>query len=143
MRRLAYKIKKAKYAHYILMNFELEAKWINEFKSMLDKDERVIRHLVIKRDAAITEDCPPPPEFHTLRAGVDDYSEEDDMDDYDSEDEMDWDDEDGLDDYGDDIEDGIIIVNSDDDEDDSESKVTKSAATSSRGLSNRTKKING
>ncbi|KAE8647148.1 hypothetical protein Csa_021758 [Cucumis sativus] len=45
MRRLAYKIKKAKYAHYILMNFELEAKWINEFKSMLDMDERVIRHL--------------------------------------------------------------------------------------------------
>ncbi|XP_023006618.1 uncharacterized protein LOC111499293 isoform X2 [Cucurbita maxima] len=127
MRRLAYKIKKANYAHYILMNFELEAKWINEFKSMLDMDERVIRHLVIKRDAAITEDCPPPPEFHTLRAG-DDYSEEEeeeDMDDYDSEDSLDWDGEDELDDYGDDIEDGIIIV---DDDDDSGSKAIKSAA---------------
>ncbi|KAG6575140.1 hypothetical protein SDJN03_25779, partial [Cucurbita argyrosperma subsp. sororia] len=124
MRRLAYKIKKANYAHYILMNFELEAKWINEFKSMLDMDERVIRHLVIKRDAAITEDCPPPPEFHTLRAG-DDYSEEEeeeDMDDYDSEDELDWDGDDELDDYGDDIEDGIIIVDGDDDDDDSGSK---------------------
>ncbi|MFQ6652978.1 hypothetical protein Gotur_024606, partial [Gossypium turneri] len=45
LRRLAYKIKKAKNAHYILMNFELEARWINEFKTMLDQDERVIRHL--------------------------------------------------------------------------------------------------
>ncbi|TYK02967.1 putative dual specificity protein phosphatase [Cucumis melo var. makuwa] len=118
MRRLAYKIKKAKYAHYILMNFELEAKWINEFKSMLDMDERVIRHLVIKRDTAITEDCPPPPEFHTLRAGVDDDddNEEDDMDDYNSADEMDWDDEDELDDYDDGFDDGIIIVDSDNDD---------------------------
>lgn len=72
MRRLAYKIQKAKNAHYILMNFELEAKLINDFKSMLDKDERVIRHLVMKRDKAETEDCPPPPEFHTLRSGMDD-----------------------------------------------------------------------
>ncbi|KAK9098084.1 hypothetical protein Syun_025129 [Stephania yunnanensis] len=49
------------------MNFEMEAKWINDFKSLLDKDEKVIRRLVIKRDEAITEDCPPV-EFHTLRA---------------------------------------------------------------------------
>ncbi|PON64900.1 Ribosomal protein [Parasponia andersonii] len=34
MRRLAYKIQKAKNAHYILMNFEMDAKWINDFKSM-------------------------------------------------------------------------------------------------------------
>nr|POE95561.1 30s ribosomal protein s6 [Quercus suber] len=88
MRRLAYKIQKAKNAHYILMNFELEAKWINDFKSMLDKDERVIRHLVIKRDEAITEDCPPPPEFQTLRGDMDDYDEEEDDIDYDEEDEV-------------------------------------------------------
>lgn len=70
------------------MNFELEAKDINDFKSMLDKDERVIRHLVIKRDEAITEDCPPPPEFHSMRAGAD-GEEEDDFydDDYEDEDE--------------------------------------------------------
>ncbi|XP_047975736.1 uncharacterized protein LOC125218162 [Salvia hispanica] len=79
MRRLAYKIKKAKNAHYILMNFEVEAQWINEFKSMLDRDERVIRHLVMKRDEAETEDCPPPPEFSTLRADmVDDDTDEED-----------------------------------------------------------------
>ncbi|XP_031484805.1 uncharacterized protein LOC116253942 [Nymphaea colorata] len=66
LRQLAYKIKKTTHANYILMNFELEAKWIDEFKSLLDKDERIIRHLVMKRDEAITEDCPPPPEFHTV-----------------------------------------------------------------------------
>ncbi|XP_068663866.1 protein REGULATOR OF FATTY ACID COMPOSITION 3, chloroplastic [Aristolochia californica] len=81
LRRLAYKIKKANYATYILMNFEIEAKWINDFKSMLDNDERVIRHLVIKRDEAITEDCPPPLEFHTLRANsMDDIDTDADAD---------------------------------------------------------------
>lgn len=82
LRRLAYKIQKASHAHYMLMNFELEARWINDFKTMLDKDERVIRHLVMKRDEAITEDCPPPPEFHTLRADMDDNDEEEDDEDY-------------------------------------------------------------
>ncbi|BBG93039.1 Translation elongation factor EF1B/ribosomal protein S6 family protein [Prunus dulcis] len=99
MRRLAYHIKKAKNAYYILMNFEIEAKWINDFKTMLDKDERVIRHLVMKRDEAITEDCPPPPEFHTAGAGTDSDEEE--------EEDMEYDDEE----YGD--EDGIIIVDAD------------------------------
>lgn len=50
------------------MNFEIESRYINDFKTLLDKDERIIRHLVMKQDEAITEDCPPPPEFHTLRA---------------------------------------------------------------------------
>ncbi|XP_038992271.1 30S ribosomal protein S6-like [Hibiscus syriacus] len=110
LRRLAYKIKKAKNAHYILMNFELEARWINDFKTMLDQDERVIRHLVIKRDEAITEDCPPPLEWHTLRAGGDDEDEDEDYDDeYEVEDdedlEEDWD--------GEDDDDAIIAVEDD------------------------------
>lgn len=110
MRRLAYKIQKAKNAHYILMNFELEAKWINDFKSLLDKDERVIRHLVIKRDEAITEDCPPPPEFHTLRGDMD----EDDIDYDEEEDDIDYEDyEDEMDGNDDSIEDGIIVVKDD------------------------------
>ena len=50
------------------MNFEIESRYINDFKTLLDKEERIIRHLVMKRDEAITEDCPPPPEFHSLRA---------------------------------------------------------------------------
>ncbi|CAN6329434.1 unnamed protein product [Urochloa humidicola] len=80
LRRLAYKIKKATHANYILMNFEIESRYINDFKTLLDKDERIIRHLVMKRDEAITEDCPPPPEFHTLRAQqyFDDEDEEED-----------------------------------------------------------------
>ncbi|KAG6406064.1 hypothetical protein SASPL_133661 [Salvia splendens] len=90
MRRLAYKIKKAKNAHYILMNFEVEVQWINEFKSMLDRDERVIRHLVMKRDEAETEDCPPPPEFSTLRADmVDDDTDEEEEEDEEYDDEED------------------------------------------------------
>ncbi|KAL5541485.1 hypothetical protein UlMin_009195 [Ulmus minor] len=121
MRRLAYKIQKAKNAHYILMNFEIEAKWINDFKTMLDQDERVIRHLVIKRDEAITEDCPPPPEFHTLRADMDnDDDVEDDDEDYDEE----WDDEADYDD-----EDGIIMVNDDEDDEDRTSNLTSEAKT--------------
>ncbi|XP_061991561.1 protein REGULATOR OF FATTY ACID COMPOSITION 3, chloroplastic [Rosa rugosa] len=104
MRRLAYKIQKAKNAYYVLMNFEIDAKWINDFKSLLDQDERVIRHLVMKRDEAITEDCPAPPEFQSMNAGTD--SEEDDED----EDDMEYDDED----YDD--EDGIIIVDADNDD---------------------------
>ncbi|KAL5782087.1 hypothetical protein ACOSP7_007116 [Xanthoceras sorbifolium] len=137
LRRLAYKIQKAKNAHYILMNFELEAKWIDDFKSMLDKDERVIRHLVIKRDEAITEDCPPPPEFHTLRAGYDD--EEEDIEDdeaYDGEDfNENWDGEgeevDGYDDGN--VEDGFIVVNVDDEK---EEKTNKSASVSTKGRRN-------
>ncbi|CAI9291994.1 unnamed protein product [Lactuca saligna] len=108
LRRLAYKIQKAKNAHYILMNFEIEAKWINEFKSLLDKDERIIRHLVMKQDEAVTEECIPPPEFHTLRADMDDN--DDDDEEYDDDDE----DEDVTNtDDGDDT--GIIYVDEDED----------------------------
>lgn len=119
MRRLAYKIQKAKNAHYFLMNFEIEAKWINDFKSMLDKDERVIRHLVMKRDEAITEDCPPPPEFHTLHAGMDDdEEEEDDLDHDDEYYDEEWDGEGEIDEYGNEDGDGVIFVNSDEEDED-------------------------
>ncbi|KAJ8619379.1 hypothetical protein MRB53_027908 [Persea americana] len=116
LRRLAYKIQKAKNAYYVLMNIELGAKWINDFRSMLLKDERVIRHLVIKRDEAITEDCPPPPEFHTLRANVMDEV------DVDGDDEQDWDDESEL---------GVVSNSeySDDGEDNGSGEVRKEAKT--------------
>ncbi|XP_022721733.1 acidic leucine-rich nuclear phosphoprotein 32 family member B [Durio zibethinus] len=138
LRRLAYKIKKAKNAHYILMNFELEARWINDFKTMLDIDERVIRHLVIKRDEAITEDCPPPPEWHTLGAGGDDdFDEEEDDEDYDDVYEVeddeedlreDWDGEDDVDIF----EDGIIAG----DDDYIEDSDNKSATVGNTGREN-------
>ncbi|KAF9592690.1 hypothetical protein IFM89_016767 [Coptis chinensis] len=114
LRRLAYKIRKAKNAHYILMNFELEASLINDFKSLLDKDERVIRHLVIKRDKAITEYCPPPPEFHTLRPTMDDDSDYDDEDDMGEEEDED-----------DDVEEDIIVV----DDNSEEEKVINEGST--------------
>ncbi|XP_026446297.1 chaperonin CPN60, mitochondrial-like [Papaver somniferum] len=131
LRRLAYKIKKAKNAHYMLMNFELEAKWINDFKSLLDKDERVIRHLVIKRDEAITEDCPPPPEFHTVRSDMDDSDDDEDLDyedddeDYEDEDE---DEEEELDDEG--LQETIIIV---DEEDAGKDRSSASSSASKKG----------
>ncbi|XP_048234900.1 chaperonin CPN60, mitochondrial [Ricinus communis] len=137
MRRLAYKIQKATKAHYILMNFEIEAKWINDFKSMLDKDERVIRHLVIKRDEAITEDCPPPPEFHTMHAGVDDDDDEEEEEEEEEEDDIDYDDDEAYDEEWDgDMEDGIIIVNSDENEDDSTEWSNKSSLASDKGNRN-------
>ncbi|TKY72467.1 30S ribosomal protein S6 [Spatholobus suberectus] len=107
MRRLAYKIKKANNAHSMSMNFELDVTYI-KFKIMLDQDERVIRHLVIKRDEAITEDCPPPPEFHTLRANADDNDSKELDEDYDDRDG------DEVDDY----DDGDEIIFIDGDEDD-------------------------
>uniref|UniRef100_A0A1D1Z437 30S ribosomal protein S6 n=1 Tax=Anthurium amnicola TaxID=1678845 RepID=A0A1D1Z437_9ARAE len=116
LRRLAYKIKKAKNANYILMNIELEAKYINDFKSMLDKDERIIRHLVIKRDKGITEDCPPPPEFHPLRSGGiddDDDDEEYDNGEHDSDDVVESEMGDHIDDnFGDNI---IVVDNAEED----------------------------
>lgn len=127
MRRLAYKIQKANNAHYILMNFEIEARWINNFKSMLDKDERIIRHLVMKKDQAETEDCPPPPEFHTMRAGMDDNDEEDDIyydDDYDDED---------RDDTSEVSNDKESIFYVDEDTDDKESKLSQPTNTRSQG----------
>ncbi|KAL0857393.1 hypothetical protein Bca101_062547 [Brassica carinata] len=112
MRRLAYKIQKAENAHYILMNFEIEAKHLNEFKGMLDGDERVIRHLVMKRDEAITEDCPPPPEFHSVRASMDEDEFDDDEDEDEDEDEEEEFDEE---EEGDDVEyevddDGNVVM---------------------------------
>ncbi|KAK9070435.1 hypothetical protein SSX86_010837 [Deinandra increscens subsp. villosa] len=106
LRKLAYKIQKAKSAHYILMNFEIEAKWINEFKSMLDKDGRIIRHLVMKQDNPITEECIPPPEFHTIRGDLDDNDDDDDDDvEYDEGDDVEYDDDDAG---------GIIYVDDED-----------------------------
>lgn len=98
------------------MNFELEAQCINEFKTLLDKDERIIRHLVIKREEAITEDCPPPPEFHTLKDGMDDDDEEEEEVDVEF-DDLEWEegDDEELEVSGD--GENIILVGDDEDED--------------------------
>lgn len=139
LRTLAYKIKKAKKANYVLMNFELDAKYLNDFKTMLDKDERIIRHLVMKRDEAETEDCPPPPELHTLKAFMDEededefeYDYEDEDDEYEDEDDeyededKDYDDQDeelelemaGYEDNQDDADENVIIIEEEEGDDD-------------------------
>lgn len=99
------------------MNFEIEAEWINDFKTMLDRDDRVIRHLVIKRDKAETEECPPPPEFHTLRADMDDDDEEgvDYEEDFDDEGE-DWEDDEEMNAASGEA-DGVIYVDDAEDDD--------------------------
>lgn len=68
LRMLAYEIKKAMEAHYIMMNFEMDAKFLNDFKTLLDKDERVIRHLVTKTKQAETGYARPPMEYQTYLA---------------------------------------------------------------------------
>ncbi|MCO5590876.1 hypothetical protein L7F22_044851 [Adiantum nelumboides] len=78
IRKLAYKIKKARRANYILMNIQIDAQEIEEFKFLLDKDERVIRHLVITMKKAETVETVPPPEYTTIRDEEDLDDEEDD-----------------------------------------------------------------
>jgi ribosomal protein S6 len=94
MRKLAYKIQKARKANYILMNIELKPQAINDFKALLDKDERVIRHLVITRDKAMTEKTEAPPEYSTLKDD-EDYEDGDDEEVY-EDDENEGDDEGGA-----------------------------------------------
>lgn len=133
MRKLAYKIKKAKNANYILMNFEVEAQHINDFKAMLDRDDRIIRHLVIRRDEAITEDCPPPPEF---RVGESEDHEEEDEDDYGDDDDEGYNDEElemGDDEGDEGFGENVFIVGEDEEEmDDDAPKKEKKLGVASR-----------
>ncbi len=54
-RRLAYPIQKLHKAHYILMNVECGREVLDEITSLFRYNDAVLRHLVIKRDEAITE----------------------------------------------------------------------------------------
>ncbi len=54
-RRLAYPIQKLHKAHYVLMNVECGQDVLNEITSLFRYNDAVLRHLVIKRDEAITE----------------------------------------------------------------------------------------
>eukprot|EP00252_Welwitschia_mirabilis_P024508 TRINITY_DN7302_c0_g1_i1.p1 TRINITY_DN7302_c0_g1~~TRINITY_DN7302_c0_g1_i1.p1 ORF type:complete len:324 (-),score=97.96 TRINITY_DN7302_c0_g1_i1:331-1302(-) len=86
MRNLAYKIKKAKKANYVLMNIEIQAAHINALKDLLDKDKRIIRHLVIKEEKAIMQDCPPPPEVYSVDdADISNLFDDDDDDEFEEE----------------------------------------------------------
>lgn len=53
-RLLAYSINKLHKAHYVLMNIECGQDVIDEIKNIFQFNDAVIRHLVLRRDEAIT-----------------------------------------------------------------------------------------
>eukprot|EP00271_Cylindrocystis_brebissonii_P009137 TRINITY_DN23809_c0_g1_i1.p1 TRINITY_DN23809_c0_g1~~TRINITY_DN23809_c0_g1_i1.p1 ORF type:complete len:353 (+),score=70.96 TRINITY_DN23809_c0_g1_i1:146-1204(+) len=89
LRRLAYKIKKARKANYVLLNIEVSAAQIREFDTMLRTDERIIRYLTFSKKAAEIEDYPPPPEWGSscVEGEEDEWGDDEDEDDEENEDE--------------------------------------------------------
>jgi small subunit ribosomal protein S6 len=57
-RPLAYPINKVHKAHYILMNVECDQEAIDELESAFRFNDAVLRNLIIRRDAAVTEPSP-------------------------------------------------------------------------------------
>ena len=57
-RQLAYPINKLHKAHYVLMNIECGRAALDEIESAFRFNDAVLRHLVIRRDEAITEASP-------------------------------------------------------------------------------------
>ncbi len=57
-RQLAYPIQKLHKAHYVLMNVECDQGTLTELLDAFKFNDAVLRHLVIKRDKAHTEDSP-------------------------------------------------------------------------------------
>jgi len=54
-RQLAYAINNAHKAHYMLMNIECTQKALNELEDSFRYNDAVLRNLIIKMDAAVTE----------------------------------------------------------------------------------------
>ncbi|MBU6470156.1 MAG: 30S ribosomal protein S6 [Gammaproteobacteria bacterium] len=57
-RQLAYPIAKVHKAHYALMNIECDQATLNELVGMFRFNDAVLRHLVMRRDSAVTEPSP-------------------------------------------------------------------------------------
>ncbi|MFO7288216.1 MAG: 30S ribosomal protein S6 [Gammaproteobacteria bacterium] len=57
-RQLAYSIQKVHKAHYVLMNIECDKPTLDELVGAFRFSDAVLRHLVIKRDKAVTEPSP-------------------------------------------------------------------------------------
>ena len=70
-RQLAYSIQKIHKAHYVMMNIECSQVSLDELVSAFRFNDAVIRHMVIRRDEAITEASPmgrrPEPREHSSR----------------------------------------------------------------------------
>lgn len=64
-RQLAYPIKKAMRAHYVLMNIECNDKALGEINHNFRFNESILRHLILHRDTAQKE---PSPIFRSLQA---------------------------------------------------------------------------
>lgn len=54
-RQLAYPIAKVHKAHYVLLNIECGQATLNELVSMFRFNDAVLRHLVVRREEAVTE----------------------------------------------------------------------------------------
>ena len=54
-RQLAYPIAKVHKAHYVLLNIECGQATLNELISMFRFNDAVLRHLVVRREEAVTE----------------------------------------------------------------------------------------
>jgi small subunit ribosomal protein S6 len=57
-RQLAYPIKKAYKAHYILMNIECDKDVVAELDNSFYYNDAVLRNMIMQRDAAVTEESP-------------------------------------------------------------------------------------
>ncbi|HEY1891803.1 MAG TPA: 30S ribosomal protein S6 [Steroidobacteraceae bacterium] len=57
-RQLAYPIAKVHKAHYVLMNIECDQKTVDDLTGAFRFSDAVLRHLVVKMDAAVTEPSP-------------------------------------------------------------------------------------
>ncbi|HEV2110554.1 MAG TPA: 30S ribosomal protein S6 [Gammaproteobacteria bacterium] len=57
-RQLAYPIAKVHKAHYVLMNIECGQATLNELVGMFRFNDAVLRHLVVRREDAVTEPSP-------------------------------------------------------------------------------------
>ncbi|TCS73455.1 SSU ribosomal protein S6P [Sulfuritortus calidifontis] len=57
-RQLAYSIQKVHKAHYVLMNIECDQETLDELDHGFRFNDAILRHLVIKRDEAITGASP-------------------------------------------------------------------------------------
>ena len=57
-RQLAYPINKVAKAHYVLINIECDAKVLAELTGAFRFSDAVLRHLVVKMDAAVVEPSP-------------------------------------------------------------------------------------
>jgi small subunit ribosomal protein S6 len=75
-RQLAYPIKKAHKAHYVLMNVECSASALAEVEDAFRFNDAVLRHLILARDAAVTDASFLARDENDRRERVEDHAED-------------------------------------------------------------------